>query len=114
MTNMQLTKVQKEIGERLAELLAQSVLDDKIKQVILDGLDKLPEYMVFKLLDALELENDQVEQIAADIEAYLLDQEAGWQEVEEDQQKFADKYIEDMAQKLDEEARILELKESFE
>lgn len=103
----------KEMAERLAELLAQSILDDSLKDAIIDNLDKLPEEDVIKLIDALETENDQLLKIASDIETYLRDQEAGWEAVEEDQKNFINEFADKMAQALDDQARIQELKESI-
>lgn len=111
---MPLTPEQKEMAERLAELLSQSlVLDDAQKENILDNLDKLPEEDIVKLMSALEDENDQIQKIASDIEVYIAEQETGWQNVEKEQKNFANEFVEKMAQALDDRAKLDELKESL-
>ena len=108
-----LSKVQKEVSDKVAELLAQSTINDELKDFIIGKLDKIPEHLIFELLDALETEDEQLEKIAGDISTYVKNQEEGWTEVEDSQQNIADQYLEDMANKLDEEARIEELRESI-
>ena len=104
---------QKEIAERLGELLAQSNLEESVKELILDSLDEIPESMAIKLLSALEEENDQIEGAVNAIEKYVTDQESRWSNVEEDQKSTAEKFLEDAAQTLDDQARIQELKETI-
>lgn len=108
-----LTPTQKEMAERIAELLARSTLDEDLKEQIVEKIDTLPEEMVSALLEALEEENDQLESIAAKIDKYLTNQEAGWSDIEEEQRKLAEKWSDDMAQNLDDQAKIQELKESI-
>ena len=86
---MPLTPEQKEMAERLAELLSQSLLEDSQKELILDNINKLPEEDIVKLMAALEDENDQIQKIASKIETYLNDQETNWQNVEKEQKNFA-------------------------
>ena len=108
-----MTKPQKEIAERIAELLAQSFLDDHLKELIVDKIDLLPEGMIGDLLVALETENDQLDMMASKIEEYITEQESGWTDVQEKQKNYAEKFLEDAAQNLDDQARIQELKESI-
>lgn len=108
-----LTPEQKEIAERLAELLSQSTLDDSIKENIIDHLDQLPEEYVVKLVETLETENDQLEKVASDIDAYLTEQSAGWAEVENQQKNFVDDFVDKMSQALEDQAQVQELKESL-
>ena len=110
---MSLTQVQKEMAERIAELLVQSNLDEALKELIIDGLDELPEGLTSKLLETLETENEQLEKVALGIEKYLADQDSNWQDTEEKQKNFAEKFLEDAAQALDDQAQIQELKESI-
>ncbi len=110
---MSLTPEQQEMAQRLAELLGQSELDDQVKETIMDNLDKIPEEDILKLMDALENENDQIEKLARNIESFINEQESGWEGVEKEQQKFVDEFTEKMAQALDDQAKIEELKESL-
>ena len=104
---------QKEIAERLGELLAQSNLEESVKELILDSLDEIPESMTVKLISALEEENDQIESAVTAIEKFITNQESHWSDVEEDQRSMAEKFLEDAAQTLDDQARIQELKETI-
>ncbi|GEM_PF-6272021 len=110
---MPLSPEQKIMAERLAELLGQSTLDDSTKENIIENLDKLPEEDIAKLIRALEAENDQIDKIAADMEAYIAAEETGWEQVEKEQKNFVDQFTEKMAQALDNQAQIEELKESL-
>src|SRR3989344_2677615 len=104
-----MTKEQKEIAERVAELLAQSTIDADLKEMIVEKFDRLPEYLVLELLDALETENDQLDLVVSKIDEFIDGQEAGWQDVENEQKNFAEKFLEDDSQTLDDQARIKEL-----
>ena len=108
-----MTKEQKEIAERVAELLAQSTIDADLKEMIVEKFDRLPEYLVLELLDALETENDQLDLVVSKIDEFIDGQEAGWQDVENEQKNFAEKFLEDASQTLDDQARIKELKEAI-
>lgn len=108
-----MTKSQKETAERLAELLVTAPVEEGLKELIVNNVDKLPESMVLDLLDALETGNDQLEALTAKVEAYIDAQDIGWQEVEKEQGSYAEKFLEGMAQTLDDEARIQELKDSL-
>ena len=108
-----MTKEQKEIAERVAELLAQSTIDADLKEMIVEKFDRLPEYLVLELLDALETENDQLDLVVSKIDEFIDGQEAGWQDVENEQKNFAEKFLEEATQTLDDQARIKELKEAI-
>lgn len=110
---MPISKTQEEVAERIAELLVQSSLDESLKELIIEKIDMLPESMVADLLSALETENNQLQIIATEIEKYVNNQEKGWEDVEVEQKSFAEKFLEDAAQHLDDQARIHELKESL-
>lgn len=87
---MPLNKTQKEISEKLGSLLAESPLDEEIKLAIMNHLDKMPEDMVFKLIDALEMESAELDRIIFEMNLFLKEQEATWKKVEEEQQGMAD------------------------
>ena len=110
---MPLSPEQKIMAERLAELLGQSTLDDSTKENIIENLDKLPEEDIAKLIRALEAENDQIDKIAADMEAYLAAEETGGEQIEKEEKNFVAQFTEKMAQALDNQAQIEELKESL-
>lgn len=106
-------ETQKEIQERLAKLLAESVLAEEIKRAILDGLDKLPDYLIFDLLDALEKEKIELERIALEVKLYLEQQDSDWLKLEEKQQEVADELIDKELQKLEDETKLEQVRESI-
>lgn len=84
-----LTKTQKQLAERLGELLAKSVLDDKTKSLILDNADKMPEHSLYKLLAVLEGEQKELVLTSFDLDLFLKDQDRNWSKTKEEQQKMA-------------------------
>jgi hypothetical protein len=59
----------------------------------LGGLEKIPEHLLFRLKDALEMEQDELEHVAFEIKMFLKDQNAGWGKLVEEQKKAADTLI---------------------
>jgi hypothetical protein len=110
---MELTETQKKIIDRVAHLLAESPLDDEIKQTIIDGLDTLPEYMIFELQDALEGEREELKRVAFDIELFLKDQDKNWQKLEADQKAVADQIVEKHVKKIEEEVKIQQVRDKI-
>lgn len=106
-------EIQKEIQERLGRLLAESLLAEEIKKAILDGLDKLPDYLVFDLLDALEKEKIELERIALDVKTYLEQQDSDWLKLEEKQQDAADSIVDQEIQKVEDEIKLEEVREAL-
>lgn len=90
--------------EQLKTLLNDSVLDERIKKVILDNFDKLSPGDLQNLEKVLTVEKERLEKAAEDIEAYLANQESGWSDVEQKQKELADKFIEDSSQELERES----------
>lgn len=106
-------ETQKEIQERLGRLLAESPLAGELKKIILDGLDKLPDYLVFDLLDALEKEKIELERIALDIKLFLEQQDKDWLNLEEKQQNVADNMVDQEIQKIEDEIKLEEARETL-
>lgn len=80
--------------------MAESPLDEEIKEILLEGLDKLPADLLFKLLDILENEREELEKVAFEVKLFLKDQENNWKQTAEDQQKAADTIVDAWAEKL--------------
>ena len=104
---------QKEIQERLGRLLAESPLAEEIKKAILDGLDKLPDYLIFDLLDALEKEKIELERVALEVRIYLEEQDKDWLKLEEKQQDMADHLIEQELGKIEDEVKLKQAREAL-
>lgn len=111
---MSLNSTQKRIADRIAHLLAESPLDDEMKKVILDGLDKLPEHLVFRLLDSLEREREELKRVTLDIELFLQQQEKTWEKLEENQKALADKFVNKTIRKIEDELKLEETRKSLE
>jgi mannitol-1-phosphate/altronate dehydrogenase len=110
---MALTETQKQIADRIAHLLAESPLDEEIKKTILDGLDKLPEHLIFQLQKALEGEREELQRVALDLELFLQDQQKDWQKLEQDQKDTADKIINKHVQKIEDDINLRQLQEKI-
>ena len=96
----ELNQGQQQVADRIGELLAESPLDEEIKQVLLDDVDQLPAHLLFKLLDVLENEREQLETVAFEIELFLKEQNKNWQQTEKEQQKAADTITDAWVEKL--------------
>ena len=95
-----MNEAQTQLAEKIGQLLAQSPLDDKIKSALLEKMDKIPEPLLFKLLDALEMENDDLERTAFEIDLYLREQDEAWKKVTEEQKKIASEAVQKIADTL--------------
>lgn len=80
--------------------MAESPLDEEIKTALLEGLDQLPNDMLFKLLDVLENEREQLEKVAFEIKLFLKEQNNNWEQAIKDQQKGADTIVDAWVEKL--------------
>ncbi|MBI2057915.1 MAG: hypothetical protein HYT63_02950 [Candidatus Yanofskybacteria bacterium] len=106
-------KIQKEIQERLAKLLADSSLAEDLKKALLDNMDKIPDYHIFDLIDALEKEKIELQRIALDIKLYLEQQGNDWKELEAKQEQAADEIVDKEIQKIEDEFKLQQAKDSL-
>lgn len=106
-------RIQKEIQERLAKLLAESPLDGQIKKALLDNIGDIPDYYIFDLIDALENERIELDKIALDIKLFLEQQDSDWKKVEAQQQQVADEVINDELKKMEDEFKLEEARGSL-
>lgn len=95
-----LTKTKKQLAERLGELLAKSVLDDETKKLIIENTDKMPEYALYKLLNVLENEQEELDLASFDLDLFLKDQDENWAKTAEEQKKAAEAIANKWAVKL--------------
>lgn len=95
-----MSQTTEQLAVRIGELLAESSLDQKIKDVILERLDAMPEDLVFRLKDALEGEQEELEGVIFDIELFIKEQDERWAKLEEDQQKAASSMADELFEKL--------------
>ncbi len=95
-----MSQITEQLAERIGQLLAESSLEQKIKDEILDHLDTMPEDMVFKLKDALEMEKEDLNNVIFDIELFMREQDERWAKLEAEQQSAATKMTDELFEKL--------------
>ena len=95
-----MNEAQQQLADKIGELLAQSPLDDEIKNRLLEKMEEIPENLLFRLQDALEREKEELETVAFDIDMFLKDQDKEWQGVVEDQKKVAGELTDKWVEKL--------------
>ena len=95
-----MNEAQQKLADSIGELLAQSLLDDEIKNRLLEKMEDIPEHLLFRLKDSLEKEREELETVAFDIDIFLKDQDKDWQKVVEDQKKIAGEVVDRWAEKL--------------
>lgn len=95
-----MNETQQKLADSIGELLAQSPLDEEIKNRLLEKMEEIPEHLLFKLKDALEREKEELEIVAFDIDMFLKDQNKDWQKVVEDQKKVAEVVTDKWVEKL--------------
>jgi len=95
-----MNEAQQKLADSIGELLAQSPLDDEIKNRLLEKMEDIPEHLLFRLKDSLEKEREELETVAFDIDIFLKDQDKDWQKVVEDQKKIAGEVVDRWAEKL--------------
>ncbi len=88
------------LAEEVGALLAESMLDQKVKDIILENLDTLPEDLVFKLRDALHKEQEELDGVVFDIELFIKEQDERWAKLEEKQQQAASAMGDELFEKL--------------
>ena len=93
-----MNEAQQQLADCIGALLAESPLDDEIKNRLLEKMEEIPENLLFRLKDALEREKEELEAVAFDIGIFLKDQDKNWQTVVEEQKKvvgdITDKWVE--------------------
>lgn len=95
-----MNEAQQKLADSIGELLAESPLDDEIKNRLLEKMEQIPETLLFRLKDALEKEKEELESVVFDIDMFLKDQDKDWQGVVEDQKKIAGEVVDKWVEKL--------------
>lgn len=96
----ELNKAQEQIAEKVGKLLAESPLDEDVKEVLLEGIDRLPKELLFKLWDSLENEKEGLEKLVFEVRLFLKEQDANWEQTVKEQQKAADTIADAWFEKL--------------
>ncbi|KKS25158.1 MAG: hypothetical protein UW43_C0008G0030 [Candidatus Yanofskybacteria bacterium GW2011_GWA1_44_21] len=110
---MALTPTQEKIADRIGELLAESLLDEETKDLILSNLGNIPENLVNSLLSALEAEHEKLDEVTAEIQTFIKEQDGDWQTLETNQQNYAAQFMEKALKNLEAEAEIEDIKSSM-
>lgn len=95
-----MNEAQQNLADRIGELLAQSPIDEELKNLLLENMEKIPEHFLFQLKDALETEQEELENTVFEIKMFLKDKNAGWDKLAEEQKKAADTLVDVWAEKL--------------
>ena len=95
-----MNEAQQKLADSIGELLAQSPLDDEIKNRLLEKMEEISEHLLFRLKDALEREKEELEGVVFDIDMFLKDQDKGWKGVVQDQKKVAGEVVDKWIEKL--------------
>lgn len=90
-----------QLADRLGELLAKSIFDDETKNIILENADKMSEQSLYKLLELLESEQEELDLASFDLDSFLKDQDKNWSQAKEEQQKAAETIANKWVIKLD-------------
>jgi len=104
---------QQKLAEKIGRLLAQSPLDDVLKEKIMSNLDAMPEGVAFQLLDLLQAENKQLQSLASELELLVAKQDYGWKKLEDDQNLLADQLVDKYIAKTEDEIKIVQLKSNL-
>lgn len=95
-----MNEAQQQLADRIGELLAESPLSDEIKNRLLEKMENIPERLLFRLKDALEMEQEELENVAFEINIFLKEQDSHWKNVSEEQKKAADTIVDSWTEKL--------------
>ena len=97
---MELNAAQQNLADRIGELLAESPVDEELKNLLLNNMEKIPEHLLFKLKDALEMEQEALEETVFDIQMFLKEQDSKWDKLAEDQKRSANTLVDAWTEKL--------------
>jgi hypothetical protein len=86
--------------QTLGRLLAQSPLDEKIKEVILTHLAQLTEAQIDGIISSLERETLELSELLRHIATFDSEQETRWNDLEVRQRKIAEEETQKVLQKL--------------
>ena len=95
-----LNKIQKQLADRIGELLAESNMDEESKMILLERAGEMPEFSLYKLLELLEGEKKKITDFKVDLDTFLAEQEENWSKTKEEQKKAADTIANKWAVKL--------------
>ena len=95
-----MNEAQQNLADRIGELLSESPMDDELKNLLMEKMEVIPEHLLFRLKDALEMEQEALEETAFEIKMFLKEQEGKWQKLAEEQKKAADTVADVWAEKL--------------
>ena len=91
-------------AQKLGKLLAESPLEDEIKQAIIDNIDKMPMDLVDKLIYSLENEQEVVDKIAKEVKDFIAKRDKAWADLGKKQQAAVDEIIDKEEKEIEKEA----------
>ena len=84
---------------RCWELLAQSPLDDEIKNTVIENIGKMTENQLDQIIHSLERETIELTALAKLLKNFDKKQDESWKSLEEKQKELAGRVIEETLQK---------------
>ena len=84
----------KEKQNRIKELLENSFLPKEIKAIVTKNLNKYDDKILDGVLDSLSKEKVRLEKVAAELMKFDAESQSRWDDLEIDQLKAADDFIE--------------------
>jgi|SRR3990167_3187498 len=84
---------------RCGELLAQSPLDDEIKNTVIENIGKMTENQLDQIIHSLERETIELTALAKLLKNFDKKQDESWKSLEEKQKELAGRVIEETLQK---------------
>lgn len=86
---MDLTETQQKLADRIAALLAESPIDEWVKQELLDGLDHMPEHQLVQLVGFLSDQSRELSELEIELAALAKQHASEWKALEKDQEAMA-------------------------
>ena len=87
--------------KRCGVLLAQSPLDEAIKDAIVENVGKMTEDQLDQIIHSLERETIELVSLTKILESFDRQQDEDWKELEKKQQEKAEKIIENTTKDLE-------------
>lgn len=100
-------------AKKLGGLLANSLLDSSVKEMIIDNVAQMSEETMDRIIEALEAETEFLDHLQAELKRYTLWQEDEWEKLSILQKRIAEDFAEDEVDELRRRQKVDDLKKDF-
>ena len=100
-------------AKKLGGLLANSLLDISVKEMIIDNVAQMSEETMDHIIEALETETEFLDHLQAELKRYALWQEDEWEKLSILQKRIAEDFADDEIDELRRRQKVDELKNDF-